>query len=190
MSWLIWGFDFPLGNPSYQPGLQLLPSSNSPSHLDPDTGQETYQPPYQPLVENTRGPGVSTGYRELTSERGEAPKVPAVDPAFYQDLVQNGKRENVNQGNTTQAEEVEEPLYCVLEESAPTKEVPRSPRQGSDSGESLRDPFYHVLKELMSQVNANGPNRAPCENSVEEPIYHVLENPREIEENNTQNEKS
>ena len=48
--------------------------------------------------------------------------------------------------------------------------------------------MYYVVKELKS-VNANASEKFPPENSVKEPIYWVLEDPREIEEKNTKDEK-
>ena len=48
--------------------------------------------------------------------------------------------------------------------------------------------MYYVVKELKS-VNANASEKFPSENSVKEPIYWVLEDPREIEEKNTKDEK-
>ena len=48
--------------------------------------------------------------------------------------------------------------------------------------------MYYVVKELKS-VNANASEKLPSENSVKEPIYWVLEDPREIEEKKTKDEK-
>jgi len=215
-------------NPSYQQGLQLLQSSNSQPGYD--IGQETYQPPYQPLVVNTRGPGVSTQYRDLTADREEDRVNPVVNREFYQDLVQDrnqgdftrgnlthGELENLPLGNMTLGEQrnlirrnmihgdqeklnrenitdeektgekTEGPLYYVLEEPVPAKEDPRSPRQQSDSWGSVRDPLYYVLQELQSR-NANDPTRESSSDSNVEPIYYVLENPNETEEN-TQDDK-
>ena len=101
----------------------------------------------------------------------------ATDPASYQDLDQSEQREHGCQKSLTQVEETREPFYHVPEKSA-AKEGIRS-----TSG-TLRDPMYYVVKELKS-VNANACDKFPSENSVKEPIYWVLEDPREIEEKNT-----
>ena len=101
----------------------------------------------------------------------------ATDPASYQDLDQSEQREHGYQKSLTQVDETREPFYHVPEKST-AKEGIRS-----TSG-TLRDPMYYVVKELKS-VNAN----ASEENSVKEPIYWELEDPREIEEKNTKDEK-
>lgn len=103
----------------------------------------------------------------------------------------HGDQEKLNRGNITDeektGEKTEGPLYYVLEEPVPAKEDPRSPRQQSDSCRSVRDPLYYVLQELQSR-NANDPTRESSSDSNVEPIYYVLENPNETEEN-TQDDK-
>lgn len=145
-----------------------------------DAVQESYQLPYQPLVENTRAPGGDTGYLKL--ELGEVARFVAADPVSYQDLDQSEQREHGYQKSLTQVGETGEPFYHVPEKTA-AKEGVRS-----TSG-TLRDPMYFVVKELKS-VNANASEKFPSENSVKEPIYYVLEDPREIEEKNTKDDKS
>ena len=171
------------GNPSYQQSLHLPNVSNS---LPVPVNQ---QESYQPLVVNTRGPGLNVQYRDLTAERDEDHRVkPAADPGFYQDLVQHGSQDTLNQDDMTQGEKTEEPLYYVLEEPVPTKEDPRSPRHRSCFSGSTKDPLYYVLKELRS-LNATGANGVPSHESLAEPIYYVLENPNDLEERNTQEDK-
>ena len=48
--------------------------------------------------------------------------------------------------------------------------------------------MYYVVKELKS-VNANASEKFTSENSVKEPIYWVLEDPKEIEEKNTKDDR-
>ena len=105
----------------------------------------------------------------------------ATDPASYQDLDQSEQREHGYQKSLTQEDETGKPFYHVPEKTA-AKEGIRS-----TSG-TLRDPMYYVVKELKS-VNANACEKFRSENSVDEPIYCVLEDPREIEEKNTKDDK-
>ena len=111
-------------------------------------------------------------YGELTEEREKYHPINPVDPASYQDLVHDRKDRNLNLEGLTQEEEKGEPLYCVLEESVPTEEDPRSPRQRSSSSGSSPDPLKNVLKELKGVIK---PTRAPSSDSLKEPIYYVLE---------------
>ena len=105
----------------------------------------------------------------------------ATDPASYQDLDQSEQREHGYQKSLTQVEETGEPFYHVPEKSAAKEGIRSTPG-------TLRDPMYYVVKELKS-VNANASEKFPSENSVKEPIYWVLEDPREIEEKNTKDDK-
>lgn len=105
----------------------------------------------------------------------------AADPASYQDLDQSEQREHGYQKSLTQVDETGEPFYHVPEKSAAKEGIRSTPG-------TLRDPMYYVVKELKS-VNANASEKFPSENSVKEPIYWVLEDPREIEEKKTKDEK-
>ena len=117
-------------------------------------------------------PGVRTQYGDLTEEREKDHPINPVDPASYQDLFQDRKDGNLNLEGLTPGEENGEPLYCFPEESVPTEEDPRGPRQQSSSSGCSPNPLYNVLKELKGVVK---PNRAPSSDSLGEPIYYVLE---------------
>ena len=81
----------------------------------------------------------------------------------------------------TQVEETGEPFYHVPEKSAAKEGIRSTPA-------TLRDPMYYVVKELKS-VNANASEKFTSENSVKESIYWVLEDPKEIEEKNTKDDR-
>ena len=63
----------------------------------------------------------------------------------------------------------EEHLYYVLEGPSTTS----------------KDPMYHVLKELRD-LNATRPERVPSSDSIADPVYYVLENPDDLEDNNAE----
>ena len=105
----------------------------------------------------------------------------ATDPASYQDLDQSEQREHGYQKRLTQVDETREPFYHVPEKTAANEGI------RSTSG-ALRDPMYYVVKELKS-VNANASEKFRSDNSIKEPIYWELEDPREIEEKNTKDDK-
>ena len=132
-------------------------------------------------MENTRVPGGNTGYLRPVVERGEASRLVATDPASYQDLDQSEQREHGYQKSLTQVDETGELFYHVPEKTAASEGIRSTPR-------TLRDPMYYVVKELKS-VNANACEKFPSENSVKEPNYWVLEDPREIQEKNTKDDK-
>ena len=113
-----------------------------------------------------------TQYGDLTEEREKDHPMNPVDPASYQDLIQDRKDGNFNLEGLTQGEENGEPLYCFPEESVPTEEDPTSPRQRSNFSECSPDHLKNVLKELKGVIK---PNRAPSSDSLGEPIYYVLE---------------
>ena len=113
-----------------------------------------------------------TQYGDLTEEREKDHPMNPVDPASYQDLIQDRKDGNLNLEGLTQGEENGEPLYCFPEESVPTEEDPRSPCQRSNFSECSPDHLKNVLKELKGVIK---PNRAPSSDSPGEPIYYVLE---------------
>ena len=68
----------------------------------------------------------------------------------------------------------EEPFYYVLEGPYPTPE-------------SNRDPMRHVLEELKS-LNANGPKGESSSDFCAEPLYAVLEDPKDLKDKNAKDE--
>ena len=115
-----------------------------------------------------------TQYSELTEELEKEHRINPIDPASYQDLVQNREDGSLNLEGLTHGEVKGEPLYCVPEESVPIMEDPRDP-----SG-SPRDPLYNVLKELKGVISLK---RVPSSDSLGEPFYYVLEESAPTEKN-------